>query len=168
MGACHIRYATDTDGNRYFQRAPLPETFGNTNRVLDDLPKAPVTWVGKALSLESKVALRFVFSPGGYTGALSDLRLRISYTDGNGMEKTAFLTDPAPYGQGNYEFTVNTLLAAELRTVLSVQIYAGQSPVSSTLQYSADTYGNNKTGLLSDLCKALFAYSDSARAYFAP
>ena len=142
--------------------------FGNTNRVLDDLPNAPITWVGKALSLESKVALRFVFSPGGYTGAISDLRLRISYTDGNGMEKTAFLTDPAPYGQGNYEFTVNTLLAAELRTVLSVQIYAGDSPVSSTLQYSADTYGNNKTGLLSDLCKALFAYSDSAKAYFTP
>ncbi len=94
--------------------------------------------------------------------------MRIYYMDSNGMEKTAFLTDPAPYGQGNYEFTVNTLLAAELRTILSVQIYAGQSPVSSTLQYSADTYDNNKTGLLSDLCKALFAYSDSARTYFTP
>lgn len=30
----------------------------------------------------------------------------------------------------------------------------------------ADTYGNNKTGNLLALCKALFAYSDSAKAYF--
>ena len=29
-----------------------------------------------------------------------------------------------------------------------------------------DTYGNNKTGTLLDLCKALFAYSDSAKAFF--
>ena len=34
------------------------------------------------------------------------------------------------------------------------------------LQYSAHAYGNNKASTLLDLCKALFAYSDSARAYF--
>jgi hypothetical protein len=48
-----------------------------------------------------------------------------------------------------------------------VQIFDGEIPVSATLQYSPDTYGNNKTGTLLDLCKALFAYSDSAKAYFA-
>ena len=68
---------------------------------------------------------------------------------------------------GYYVFTVDTLLAAELRTVVSAQIFHGDTPVSCTLQYSADTYGNNKTGTLLDLCKALFAYSDSAKAYFA-
>ena len=67
---------------------------------------------------------------------------------------------------GYYAFTLDTLLASELRTVVSVQIYAGETPVSSTMQYSADTYGNNKTGTMLDLCKALFAYSDSAKAYF--
>ena len=65
-----------------------------------------------------------------------------------------------------YAFTFDGLLAAELRTVVSAQIYEGSTPVSCTLQYSADTYGNNKTGSLGELCKALFAYSDSARDYF--
>jgi hypothetical protein len=51
--------------------------------------------------------------------------------------------------------------------VVSVQIYNGDTPLSATLQYSPDTYGNNKTGTLLELCKALFAYSDSAKAYFA-
>ena len=107
---------------------------------------------------------------GTYAGELSDLRLHISYEDAYGNEKTVRLTTPEPYGQGTgaYVFTVDSLLAAELRTVVSVQIYAGETPVSCTLQYSADTYGNNKTGALLDLCKALFAYSDSARAFFAP
>ena len=53
-------------------------------------------------------------------------------------------------------------------SVVSVQVYHGETPLSCTLQYSADTYGNNKTGKLLTLCKALFAYSDSAKTYFAP
>jgi len=98
------------------------------------------------------------------------LSLRISYTDAYGNEKTATLSGPEAYGQGTgaYVFSVDSLLAAELRAVISAQIYAGDKPVSCTLQYSADTYGNNKTGTLLDLCKALFAYADSAKVYFAP
>ena len=145
-------------------------TFGNVNRVLSDLPNAPVTWAGKALNLESKVTLKFVFHTGAYPGELSDLSLRISYTDVYGNGKTEILHSPQPYGQGTgaYVFTVDSLLAAELRTIVSAQIYAGETPVSATLQYSPDTYGNGKSGTLLDLIKALFAYSDSAKAYFAP
>jgi len=143
-------------------------TFGNTNTVLNDLHDAPVTWVGKSLNLESKVALKFVFHMGNYTGELSDLSLRISYEDAYGNQKSEVVTEAEIYGQGTgvYVFTVDSLLAAELRAVVSAQVYAGDTPVSCTLQYSPDTYGNNKTGTLLDLCKALFAYSDSAKAYF--
>ncbi len=143
-------------------------TFGNTNAVLDDLPNAPITWAGKSLNLESKVALKFVFHPANYTGDLSALTLRISYTDAYGNAKTATAAHPVLYNAqlGYYVFTVDSLLAAELRAVVSVQIYAGNTPASATLQYSPDTYGNGKTGTLLDLCKALFAYSDSAKAYF--
>jgi hypothetical protein len=143
-------------------------TFGNTNTVLNDLDNAPILWAGKALNLESKVALKLIFRPNTYEGNLSDLRLHISYRDVNGNEKTLTLTEPEQYNEekGLYTFTLSELLAAELRTVVSAQIYEGQSPLSATLQYSPDTYGNNKTGNLLTLCKALFAYSDSAKAYF--
>ena len=143
-------------------------TFGNTNRILNDLENAPIAWVGKSLNLESKVAMKFVFNGGSYTGNLSELSLRISYTDAYGNGKAETITGPDPYGQGTgaYVFTVDSLLAAELRSVVSAQIYAGDTPVSCTLQYSADTYGNSKSGSLLDLCKALFAYSDSAKTYF--
>jgi len=143
-------------------------TFGNTNKVLSDLSNAPIIWAGKTMNLASKVSIKFVFRPESYNGNLSDLTLRISYEDVIGITKTHIVRDPELYDEamGAYVFTVDTLLAAELRSVVSAQIYAGDTPVSCTLQYSADTYGNNKTGALLELCKALFAYSDSAKAYF--
>ena len=144
-------------------------TFGNNNRTLDDLTNASVKWVGKSLILDSKVCLKFIFSMGTYQGSTSDLSLRVSYMDTYGERAELILANAELYNEklSYYAFTLDALLAAELRSVVSVQIYCGETPVSSTLQYSADTYGNNKTGNLLDLCKALFAYSDSAKDYFA-
>jgi len=158
MTALHRGYLSDVEA----------VTFGNHNRVLDDIENATVTWAGKALNLESKVTLKFAFYPASYTGSLSDLTLHISYTDIHGNTKTEILGSPELYlaSSGVYAFTLDTLLAAELRAVISAQIYAGETPVSPTLEYSPDTYGNGKTGDLLNLCKALFAYSDSAKTYF--
>ena len=144
-------------------------TFGNTNRTLTDLEAPAITWAGKSLDLNSKVVLKFVFSKGTYTGPVEELKLKVRYADFMGMECEQWIGDAEPYGgAGYYAFTFDGLLAAELRSVVSVQVYHGETPLSCTLQYSADTYGNNKTGNLLTLCKALFAYSDSAKTYFAP
>jgi len=158
MSDAHRAYLSDVDN----------VTFGNTNQILNDLNNAPITWAGKSLNLDSKVALKFVFNPVNYQGDPSMLTLKASYTDISGELKTLSIGNPELYNpdMGLYVFTLDALLAAELRTVVSVQIFAGDIPVSCTLQYSADTYGNNKTGNLLELCKALFAYSDSAKAYF--
>ena len=144
-------------------------TFGNTNQILNDLENAPIRWEGKSLNLESKVSLKLIFSMGTYTGELSDLTLHVSYENAEGVRKQLTLTNGALYNpeRGFYAFTLDSLLAAELRSVISAQIYAGQIPVSCTMQYAADTYGNNKTGPLGELCKALFAYCDSAKLFFA-
>ena len=142
--------------------------FGNTNTTLNDMATPSVTWVGKALDLNSKVSLKFIFDLTAYTGSVSDLRLKVSYRDYAGKLQTLYVGGAEAYGtaQGRYSITFGGLLAAELRSSLSVQVCQGQTPLSCTLQYSADTYGNNKTGNLLTLCKALFAYSDSAKAYF--
>jgi len=157
-----------TAANRAYLSDIEAVTFGNTNQILNDLNNAPITWAGKSLNLDSKVALKFVFNPVNYQGDPSMLTLKASYTDISGELKTLSIGNPELYNpdMGLYVFTLDALLAAELRTVVSVQIFAGDIPVSCTLQYSADTYGNNKTGNLLELCKALFAYSDSAKAYF--
>ncbi len=158
-----------TDAHRAYLSDMEAVTFGNTNKVLNDLPNAPITWVGKGLDLDSKVCLKFIFNPAGFSGDLADLSLKVSYNDLYGQAMELTLTEPQAYGTGGvlYAFTLDALLASELREVVSVQIFHGEAPVSATLQYSADTYGNNKKDELLELCKALFAYSDSAKAYFA-
>ncbi len=159
MTEAHIAYLSDMES----------VVFGNINRDLNDMDNPVTSWVGKSLNLESKVELKFIFTLGNFVEELSDVTLRISYTDINGVEKTHIIGSAELYNEqyGYYAFTVDTLLAAELRSVVSVRIYNGDIPLSSTLQYSADTYGNNRTGNLLTLCKALFAYSDSAKVYFA-
>ncbi len=154
------------------QRALLTDlnsvTFETVNRTLEDLDDPKIAWAGKSLILDSKVTLKFVFDLGSYQGSPEELQLKVSYKDYTDQTQTMYLTGAAPYGgvTGRYAFSFDGLLAAELRSVLSVQVCHGTDPMSCTLQYSADTYGNNKTGTLLDLCKALFAYSDSAKAYF--
>jgi hypothetical protein len=50
---------------------------------------------------------------------------------------------------------------------VDVEIYRGKPQVSETLRYSAESYASkNTSGALANLFKALFAYSDSAKAYF--
>jgi len=142
-------------------------TFGNTAMEAPDMNAPAITWVGKALDLNSKVTLRFVCNTASYLGDPTGLTLEVRYTDYAGVEQRKVLRDPTPYGgAGYYSFSFDGLLAAELRTVLCVTVYDGETPLSNSYLYSADTYGNGKTGTLLDLCKALFAYSDSAKAYF--
>ena len=144
-------------------------TFGSNNQVLADLENPTATWLGKVLDLDSKVCIKYVFNPGTYEGKIEDLVLKVHYVNHSGEAVEAVVTDPVLYNAAlnGYAFTFDGLLAAELRTVTDVAVYAGDTRLTQTLRYSADTYGNGKTGQLLTLCKALFAYSDTAKAYFA-
>ncbi|MBR4309251.1 MAG: hypothetical protein IKT58_06625 [Oscillospiraceae bacterium] len=143
-------------------------TFGNNYKLLSDLGNAPISWAGKTLDLGSKVMIKYVFDISAYKGAPEELSLHLRFKDVSGKETERIITVAESYNGSDrlYAFSFDGLLAAELRSVVYAQIFVGETPVSTTMQYSADTYGNNKTGELGDLCKALFAYSDSALAYF--
>jgi hypothetical protein len=92
----------------------------------------------------------------------------VSYKNYQGETCEVVVERPIVYNADKnwYAFDFDSLLAAELRSVLSVAVYEGSTRVSETLRYSADTYGNNKTGNLLTVCKTMIAYSDSALAYF--
>jgi hypothetical protein len=110
-----------------------------------------------------------VINTAAYVGTVSKLSLRVSYLDSEGKEQSAVMSDPGSYQTGTdlYYFDFDGLRAAELRAVVSAAVYLGDTQVSPTLQYSASSYGNGKSGTLLNLCKALMAYSDCAKAYFA-
>jgi hypothetical protein len=140
--------------------------FGNVNETLTQMEAPTATWIGKALNLESRVSVLFVVDPSHYEGSVDELSLRVKYTDSLGQEIIAVLEKGSIYNEKYLSFSFDRLTAAELRSVLEVSVYAEEQQLSHTLRYSADTYCNGKTGDLLSLCQALFAYVDSAEAYF--
>ncbi|MBR4308964.1 MAG: hypothetical protein IKT58_05120 [Oscillospiraceae bacterium] len=142
--------------------------FGQSAGDLQDLPDAPVRWAGKGLNLDSKVQLIFAYLPGEYEERTEELQLRVQYKDIYGNQKEAVVENSVLYhaGLGYYAFYFHDLLAAELRQPVRGQIYAGDVAVSSIMEYSADSYGKGKSGALLDVCRAMCAYSDGAKAYF--
>ncbi len=142
--------------------------FNKVSEQLGDVMDAPVTWVGKSLVLDSKVTMRFIFDATNYGGNVEDLSLYVYYNDYENNLCGLVVEGPTVYNADKnwYSFDFDQLLAAELRAVVSVAVYDWDIQVSETLQYSADTYGNNKTGNLLTVCRAMIAYSDAALAYF--
>ena len=158
MTDTHLSYLSDLE----------TVAFSSTNTVVNDLATPSVTWAGKSLNLESKVSLRFIINATGYTGDPTKLNLHVTYTDRSGSELTVTVKGCTVYDSSRsyYSFSFDGLLAAELRSELSVAVYEGNTRISQTLEYNAATYGSNKTGALRALCQALFAYSDAAKAQF--
>ena len=161
--------ANMTEAHRSYLSNTSTLNFTATDSKLGDLTNPTITWVGKTLDLASKVGMKFVFNTKSYTGDLANLSMKVTYKNSNGETQTVTLSDIEAYNaaNGQYSFTFYGLLASELRTVVDVAIYEGNTQLSETMRYSAETYASKTTGTaLEPLTCALFAYSDSAKAYF--
>ena len=171
------KYRTDalvdaamTDKHRSYLSDTGALTFTTTDSSLNDLVSPVIPWVGKTLDLGSKVGMKFVFNAKNYSGDVENLSMKVTYKGSNGDTKTVTLTDVDVYSAANkyYSFTFYGLLASELRTAVDVAIFEGNTQLSETLRYSAETYASKTAGTaLEPLTRALFAYSDSAKAFFA-
>ncbi len=144
-------------------------TFQDRKATLSDLDAPSITWIGTGLSLESRVVVRFVFDTGAYEGDPADLTLHVSYVNCKGETVQQILEGAKPYStiENRYVFDLDTLLASEMRAVISGAVYHKETRLSQTRQYSIDSYGMGKTGSLLTLNQAMVAYGDSAAAYFA-
>jgi hypothetical protein len=115
------------------------------------------------------VGIKLVFRGSQSIADVSKLTLHVTYTDYTGTEQALILNDPQVYhaAKGYYSFDFYNLTAAELGTVIYATIFDGNTPVSQTLTYSAESYAaKNSNSTLGPICKALFAYSNSAKAFF--
>ena len=127
-----------------------------------------IAWAGKSLVLDSKVAVKAVFALADYAGDMDALNLRVSYVNAKGEEVTLTVETAELYNSklGYYAFTVDTLLASEMRTELTMALYEGDTQVSETQIYSVESYCAGRVGALAELGKTLLAYSDAAKAFF--
>ena len=141
--------------------------FNSNKAYLGDLADPAVMVKGVSMQLNSKIIVRYIIDAGQYGGNPEDLSLKISYIGTEG-EKEVTLTNITLYNgdYGYYAFDFDGLFASELRTVMSVAVYAGDTKVSETLEYSVDSYGNGKAEPILTIVRAMIAYSDSAKDYF--
>ena len=156
-----------TDAHRKYLTNTATLQFKNADKLLGDAENPTIKWVGKTLALDSKIGIKFVFDANGY--ATEKLTIKLTYRDYAGTKKTIELSDPTVYNAsaGYYAVTCYELSAAELRTVITAVICDGEKQLSESLQYSPESYASKTGGTtLEPLCRALFAYSDSAHAYF--
>ena len=158
-----------TPEQRAYLTDPMSVEFGSNKAFLGDHAEPTVTFAGVSLRLDSKIVVRYIIDTTAYKGNMGDLNLRVSYEGIDGSIVTETVKDLEVYQEARnyYAFDFDGLLASELRTVVSAVVYARDTPVSETMTYSADSYGNGRTGDLLTLVQAMIAYSDSCKAYFA-
>ncbi len=158
MTEVHKGYLTD----------PAGVTFTDNYKVLNDIENPQISIVRKTLSVESKIVVRYVVDATNYLDKLDQLSMRVTYQGVDGIEKTVILDECEIYmaGTNYYVFDLEALIAAELRTVISAAVYEGDTQISTTMQYSVESYGVPTTGTVRALCQAMLAYGDSAFAYF--
>ncbi len=158
MTAEHKAYVTNLD----------TVSVASAAKALGDVENG-VAWAGKALVLDSKVAVKAVFNLEGFAGNKEALNLRVTYTNAKGEEVALVIDTMDVYNADaqQYAFVIDSLLATEMRSELTMALYEGDTQVSETQIYSVESYCVGKIGTLADLGKALLAYSDAAKAFFA-
>ncbi len=156
MTAAERQYLTDlatVSANRYLE-------------ILSDNPNETVYWMNGTLVISDIVAIRVAFNASEFDGDHSQLNLRGAYLDCFGQLQEFVIANEQMQSSGSgYCFTMEDFAVTQMRSIIEFAIYAGDEQVSATLRYSVESYCANQSGDLRDLCRAMLAYSDSARRY---
>lgn len=157
-----------TEEHKAYLVDPSTVVFGDNSAKLNDIDNPTIKLIGKSLSLESKVIIRFIIDATNWKDRLHELSLHVTYKTLEGTTETVVIDTCEEYllERNFYSFSFDSLRSAELRSVVSAAVYHGDTQISTTMQYSVDSYGNGKTGTMLALCQAMIAYSDTALAFF--
>ncbi len=137
-------------------------------KQLSDHDAPTVPWKSTTLELGNKVIMCLIANLANYTGDVSDLTMRLSFTDNNG----AVITEERPLEVYNaetklYAVSYDGLRATEMRSIVRATVYEGETRVSKTVEYSIESYGARSTDpSVRQLCLAMLAYGDSANTFF--
>lgn len=131
--------------------------------LAQDVDTPAVQWTGTALFLREQVRIRFRIST-----ALTEALTLKGFADGKQILSVGFEDFVAT--SGGYYIFVDTLTALQMSQAVEYAVFAGDTQVSQTLTYSAETYAAkavaaNTDVKLADMMKAMIRYGDAARAY---
>lgn len=140
----------------------------NHMQMLNDMEAPTLKWKSASLVLGNRISLQFIANLSTYEDSLSNLSARISYEDANGAVKTVILSHFVPIEGSDslYSIECDFLAAKDLRCVLTASLYEGETQCSRSVRYSVESYASRQQNELLTLCRAIMAYSDSARSFF--
>ena len=149
-----------TDGLMDYATKEAPELNNATTISGDGIVKFTAAY----LSLRERITVCYTIDASEYDGNAADLELRIY--DGANLIGTA----PVNEVGGEYVASFSGLNALQMRTVLTAEVYNGNTCVSNTLDYSIESYAASKAAgndALASLVNAMMNFGISAEIYFA-
>lgn len=143
------------------------------NSSTTKLDGATAKIVGKSILFNSNIEVKFYMDLSAYQD-LTGLSMRVTYADekcvvhSTKISSKDFTFDSSV---GYYSAKLNNLNSAELRAMLTAEIYFNETVISDTIYYSVETYVYNRLNkstneMFKTLLKELMKYSDSAKKYF--
>jgi hypothetical protein len=144
----------------------MANNFVKKVNTVDDY--TDVTLYGVTLLLKDRVMMNFYYSLGTKVANISNLKLVVKNSVGTVL---ATINGSDFKANGSYYYaTFDTLTAKEMRTVVYITMYEGDTQISNTASYSIESYACNKqsspTANLPELVVAMMKYGDSAYNYF--
>ncbi len=124
----------------------------------------PSISLGDAISFSHKAVTTYYSNP----DQLTDVKLMVSYTSFNGAPISEAITDYSVDEKGRLLFNVD-VIAPNMRELVSVTVYNGDSAVSDTATYSIESVLAAVVltdPSVEDLVNAIINYSDSAQSAF--
>lgn len=155
--------ASAAEGLMAYATAEAPE-LSNATAISGE---GAVEFTGAFLSLREKVTVCYMIDASEYAGNIADLELRI-YDGKNLLGKISGADFAA--ADGKYIASFSGLNALQMRTVVTAEVYDGDTCVSNTLDYSIESYAVGKAAgndALAALVNAMMNFGISAENYFA-
>ena len=140
----------------------LEDKLNTAAKTVDD---ATATWIGAALRLTDRVEMKFILN----TNSIDGLTVKFTDSTGDVVYATVASDTFERRAAGGYYVYFDGFDASQMREVVYVTAYNGDTAVSNTIAYSVETYAyakqNSTVSNLGDLVKAMMKYGDAAEAY---
>ena len=149
-----------TDTQKAWGTAADPVLVSHLDEEYETVENPRAAWKAAGLVLDHSVSMRFRFA----AESIDNLTVKITTGD---QQWTINTFEPYSDDENQYYAYFNGLSARQMRDVVYVTIYEGDTAISNTLTYSIETYAFNKQNeaRVGDLVKAMLRYGDSAAAY---
>ena len=136
------------------------DCHSHLNEEYETVENPKAIWEAAGLVLDHSVSMRFRFA----AESIENLTVKIRCDD---QEWAISSFETSTDKENQYYAYFNGLTARQMRQVVYVTVYEGDTAVSNTLTYSIETYAFNKQNeaRVGDLVKAMMRYGDSAAAY---